>query len=133
MKVGKWIVALAILGVSLFFALFSFESCPCATEQEAATMAVHGTLHTALVTFRYQCGRFPTTEEGLRSLVECPPELIGKWKGPYLDGPIPVTDPWKREYLYVSPGLKPGEGYPLWSRGKDIGSEDDDIKSWEKK
>jgi general secretion pathway protein G len=57
---------------------------------------------TALDTFRLDVGRYPTTEEGLKALREKPSGVEG-WQGPYLPKEVPV-DPWKKPYIYKSPG-----------------------------
>ena len=55
-------------------------------------------LHTALNSFRLDCDRFPTSEEGLTALRSQPADVPG-WRGPYLDKPLP-PDPWGNEYYY---------------------------------
>src|SRR6476661_8227792 len=52
--------------------------------------------------FRIDMGRFPTTEEGLNSLVTGPPGEAA-WGGPYLKKAVPL-DPWGHPYVFVSPG-----------------------------
>ncbi|MHB8637283.1 MAG: type II secretion system major pseudopilin GspG [Fimbriimonadaceae bacterium] len=59
-------------------------------------------LKSALETFRLNCDRYPTTEEGLAALVTAPSGLETKWHGPYLDT-VP-QDPWQHDYVYQSPG-----------------------------
>jgi general secretion pathway protein G len=85
---------------------------------------------TALDTFRLDTGRYPTTEEGLKALREKPSGVEG-WQGPYLRQEIPV-DPWKRPYIYKSPG-EHGD-YDLISYGLDGveggEKENQDVVSW---
>lgn len=85
---------------------------------------------TALDTFRLDVGRYPTTEEGLKALME-KPSGAETWQGPYLRKEIPL-DPWKRPYVYKCPGDH-GD-YDLISYGLDgtEGGEGDnqDIVSW---
>ena len=69
----------------------------------------------AIDQFRLDVGRYPTTEEGLSSLIVRPANLT-KWDGPYLSKNVPL-DPWGNAYLYKSPG-EHGE-YDLLSYGKD--------------
>lgn len=69
----------------------------------------------ALDTLRLDVGRYPTTEEGLGSLLSKPPTAV-KWNGPYLKKNVP-QDPWGHAYLYRAPGSK-GE-YDITSYGKD--------------
>ncbi len=57
----------------------------------------------ALQTYFLDCGRFPTTEQGLAALWEKPvlypvPE---NWDGPYLDRE-PGNDPWGTDFKYLS-------------------------------
>lgn len=59
--------------------------------------------HTALDLFYIDAGRYPTTNEGLESLVRRPGNVSG-WNGPYLKhGSVP-QDPWGQAYVYRSPG-----------------------------
>jgi len=92
-------------------------------------------LETALDQFRLDVGRYPTTEEGLRALIEPPQdeEVRERWQGPYLKKKKIPKDPWGRPYHYRSPG-EHGE-YDLWSYGADGEpggtGENADITSWE--
>jgi general secretion pathway protein G len=85
---------------------------------------------TALDTFRLDVGKYPTTEEGLKALREKPSGVEG-WNGPYLPKEIPL-DPWKRPYIYKSPG-EHGD-YDLISHGLDGTEggegENQDVVSW---
>src|ERR1035437_10195606 len=42
----------------------------------------------ALDNFSFDCGRFPTTAEGLQALM-VQPAGVGGWKGPYLEKGVP--------------------------------------------
>lgn len=83
----------------------------------------------ALDTFEVDCGRYPTTEEGLRALLEQPSNAIG-WSGPYLKKGLP-KDPWGAPYIYRCPGQHNVNGCDLYSLGPD-GQEGsgDDIDNW---
>lgn len=72
-------------------------------------------LSTALDLFHLDVGRYPTEEEGLKSLVQRP-ENLSQWSGPYLEKGVP-KDPWGRDYLYKSPGEH--GAYDLVSHGAD--------------
>ena len=84
----------------------------------------------ALDTFQIDVGRFPTTAEGLRALVEKPASNAEGWLEAYLKRDIP-NDPWGNEYVYRYPGQYNQEGYDLSSFGPD-GKQggDDDIVNW---
>jgi general secretion pathway protein G len=85
---------------------------------------------TALDAFRLDVGRYPTTEEGLKSLRE-KPSGVDTWQGPYLPKEIPV-DPWGQPYIYKSPGEQ--HEYEIVSFGLDKTEggegENQDVVSW---
>jgi len=72
-------------------------------------------LEKALDQYRLDVGRYPSTELGLKALVERPASEP-KWSGPYLRKDVP-PDPWGKPYVYKLPGEK-GE-FDLLSYGKD--------------
>lgn len=72
-------------------------------------------LDKALVQFRLDVDRFPTTEEGLTALNEAPAGAAG-WSGPYLKKSVP-DDPWGRSFIYKEPG-EHGD-FDLLTYGKD--------------
>jgi general secretion pathway protein G len=94
----------------------------------AAAKAQIGSFKTALGGFERAVGRFPSTSEGLRALIEKPPNLPEgvEWER-FLDESVIPQDPWAGEYVYRSPGAV-NPDYDLFSRGPD-GQEgtDDDI------
>jgi general secretion pathway protein G len=69
----------------------------------------------ALDQYRLDMRRYPSSEQGLKALVERPVNEPG-WSGPYLRKDVPA-DPWGRPYIYRAPGTK-GD-YDLVSYGKD--------------
>ena len=87
-------------------------------------------LEQALDQFRLDVGRYPTTEEGLKALMEAPSDAPG-WTGPYLKKAVPL-DPWGRAFIYQEPGTH-GE-MDLFSLGKDGrqggSAENADISNW---
>lgn len=87
-------------------------------------------LEVALDAFEIDIGRYPTTSEGLRALVEKPASDAIEWKQPYLKRDIP-KDPWGTDYVYRYPGQYNENGYDLYSLGPDrkLGG-DDDITNW---
>jgi general secretion pathway protein G len=89
-------------------------------------------LATALDLFRVDVKRLPTSEEGLRALLERPPN-VDDWRGPYLKKSQAIVDPWGRPFIYVRPG-EHGE-YDLSSYGADGrpggSGEDQDVSNWQ--
>lgn len=86
-------------------------------------------IEVALDSFEVDCGRFPTSEEGIRALIEMPASATG-WQGAYLKRGVP-KDPWGTAYLYRYPGQHNTNGYDLSSFGPD-GQDGggDDIDNW---
>jgi general secretion pathway protein G len=76
-------------------------------------------LRGAVETFRLDVGRYPTQQEGLAALSTKPsdPAAVSRWRGPYLDGELPV-DPWKNPYQYAIPGAN-NQPFALYSLGAD--------------
>lgn len=74
-------------------------------------------LSNALLTYRLDVGRFPTTQQGLQALVVAPQESSTFWNGPYLDAAVPL-DPWNTPYRYEFPA-DTVQGFALYSLGAD--------------
>jgi general secretion pathway protein G len=107
------------------------------TTQDAkisAAKAQVAELQSAIERFNIQMDRYPTTEEGLKVLVDAPAgDDAQKWRGPYVEQLR--NDPWGNPYQYVCPGTHHPSGYDIWSRGKDgvDGGEGEnaDIGNWQ--
>jgi general secretion pathway protein G len=101
------------------------------SSRQKTAQAQMSMIETALKMFRLDIGRYPTTEEGLKSLV-IKPESLRAWDGPYLEKDVPL-DPWGNFYIYKCPAEK--SEYEIISYGADGKPEGDgenkDIKSWE--
>lgn len=74
-------------------------------------------LESAIERFNIHMDRHPTTEEGLKVLVEAPTGDDKKWRGPYIK--MLRNDPWGNPYQYRSPGVRHPSSFDLWSRGAD--------------
>jgi general secretion pathway protein G len=89
-------------------------------------------LKNAIDRFNINMDRYPTTEEGLKVLVEAPSESKEKWRGPYIDKL--QNDPWGTPYQYRSPSTHRSGFYDIWSRGPDKADggegEGADIGNW---
>ncbi len=91
---------------------------------------------TALDAYRLDNDYYPTSEQGLEALRHAPEAspVPVNWRGPYLRKDPPL-DPWKRPYIYLSPGESNPEAYDLLSYGRDGvpggTGEDADFTSWE--
>jgi general secretion pathway protein G len=95
-------------------------------------------LENALKMYKLDNGEYPTTEQGLKALVEKPStgSIPRSWReGGYLDKSKLPKDPWKNDYVYMFPGVRNVNGFDLFSYGSDgqQGGEGDnvDIGNWE--
>ena len=71
-------------------------------------------LAVALGRYKFHCGAYPTSAEGLKALLDITPGKKG-WKGPYVKRVVP--DPWGHDYVYL---VRATGGHPvLYSRGPD--------------
>ena len=125
-------VVIAIIGILATLIVPKIMGRP---DEARATAAKHdvGTLVQAFKLYRLDIGRYPTTEQGLKALVEKPTSepVPQNWKaGGYLDS-VP-KDPWGNPYQYASPGAR-GEidVYSFGADGKPGGTGNDaDIGNW---
>ena len=86
-------------------------------------------LRNALDMYKLNGGQYPTTQQGLKALVDRPSAAPIPRMWSRIADKVPL-DPWGTEYLYRFPGKKSGTDFEIISRGKD-GQEgtDDDISS----
>ena len=88
---------------------------------QAAAKAQIQVLSSAATTYRMAHGRYPTQQQGLEALVRKPsqePVPENYPDGGYLSGRIVPLDPWKRSYVYLTPGRN-GENFEILSYGAD--------------
>jgi general secretion pathway protein G len=128
-------VVIIILGILAMWVAPKIMDRPGEARQMKARLDIQN-LETALKLYKLDNGPYPSTEQGLLALVEMPETGIvpKKWKkGGYLEkGRVP-KDPWRNDFIYLSPGLK-GD-FDIISYGADgvPGGEDEnkDINNWE--
>ncbi len=128
-------VVIVILGLLAGLILPRFIGQSDTAKRQAAKTQM-ALLESALKMYKLDNGNYPTTEQGLKALVEPPTagNLPKSWrKGGYLEkGKVP-KDPWKNEFIYVCPGSH-GD-FDITSLGADgePGGEDfdKDINSWD--
>lgn len=125
-------VVVVILGILAALVVPKVMSRPDEARIAAARQDI-ATLAQALKLYRLDNRRYPTTEQGLQSLVAKPasPPVPENWKaGGYVER-LPL-DPWGKPYQYLNPGLR-GE-IDIFSFGADgtAGGEgsDADIGNW---
>jgi general secretion pathway protein G len=67
-------------------------------------------LHSAVIQFKFDTGRYPTEDEGLRALVEQPTDVTGWNQGGYLETTDIPKDGWGNDFVYK---LYPESGKPF--------------------
>lgn len=89
-------------------------------------------LAAAIDLYHLDVGNYPSTDQGLQSLIEAPADLL-RWRGPYLRKTNIPKDPWGYDYQYRSPGEHgPFDLISLGADNREGGSEENqDINSWE--
>jgi general secretion pathway protein G len=128
-------VVIIILGILASYVAVRLTGQTEEARRTQAVIQIEG-LETALELYKLDNGSYPSTEQGLQALVEPPTTgvLPRKWReGGYLKkGKVP-KDPWKNDYIYLSPGLH-GD-FDIISYGDDgePGGEgkNKDVNNWE--
>jgi general secretion pathway protein G len=126
-------VVVVILGILAAIVVPRLLSRPDQARVTKAKTDIKG-LESSLGLFKLDNGYFPTTEQGLRALVEKP--TVGRIPTKFPDGgyvkKVP-QDPWGHDYVYLSPGVH-GD-YDLLSYGADGEPGGDgynaDIQNWD--
>jgi len=129
-------VVVVILGILAAFIVPRISKRPEDARVTKARIEISN-LEQALELYYLDTGVYPSSDQGLRALIEMPDtgDVPENWKaGGYLAKSKLPTDPWGNEYMYMSPGVH-NEDYDLYSLGKDgiEGGEgyDADITNWE--
>ncbi|HEY0945520.1 MAG TPA: type II secretion system major pseudopilin GspG [Opitutaceae bacterium] len=125
------LIVLAIIGLLVGLAVSKFENIFGSSQQEVARLFVGQSMKLPLTSYRLHMGDYPSTAEGLQSLVSAPANKADRWRGPYIDGSKVPLDPWQEPYVYRYPGAKNKGGYDLFSKGPDKQEDTaDDIGNW---
>jgi len=96
----------------------------------AARADIEANITAALDLYELDNGHYPTTEQGLSSLIRKPASRSTNWNGPYLKKKSLPKDPWGKEYVYQSPGVHNKDEFDLSSHGPDGIESKDDIVNW---
>lgn len=122
-------IVVVILGILSAIVVPQIVNYPEKAKQTRAKLEIKN-IETALLNFKNDIGRFPTTAEGLAALAQNP-GLDNYNPDAYLDK-SPV-DPWGKPYIYICPPVN-GKHYDLESYGRDGenggSGYDADIESW---
>ncbi|MFC4159568.1 type II secretion system major pseudopilin GspG [Chitinimonas lacunae] len=124
------LVVVAILAILGALIVPRIMSRPDEARVSAARLDIQALVQ-SLKLYKLDNGVYPTTEQGLKALVEKPTtgQIPTNWKA-YLDK-LP-QDPWGHDYLYLNPGLKGEIDVMSYGADRQSGGEgyNADIGSW---
>lgn len=129
------LIVITILGILASLVAVKLMDRPGEARALKAEMDIKS-LETALKLYKLDNAFYPTTEQGLKALVEKPTtgRIPMKWReGGYLEKEVVPKDPWGNDFLYLSPGVR-NRDFDLWSYGADgeEGGEGEnaDVSNW---
>ena len=127
------LLVVLIIGILAALVLPNFSGQGEKARHSAAQTDIDVNLSTALDMYEMENSRYPTTEQGLASLITKPSSspVPEKWNGPYLKKKKLPQDPWGHPYVYAFPGVHNTNSYDLSSLGPDGVESTDDITNWE--
>jgi general secretion pathway protein G len=100
----EFIVVMTIIGILAALIVPRFFGRVGQAKQSVAVSNI-AALEAKVLEFSADCGRLPTSSEGVRALVQAPSDAADKWHGPYVKEKD-IIDPWGVEYIYRCPGTK---------------------------
>jgi general secretion pathway protein G len=129
------LVVLIIIGILAGYIGPKIMGRPEEAKRTKAAMQIKA-LETALHLYKLDNGTYPSTEQGLQSLVEAPESgrLPPKWReGGYLEKSRVPKDPWNNDFVYLSPGANGDMDISSYGPDGESGGEgeDADINNWE--
>lgn len=131
------LVVIVILSILATFVGIRIMSKPEEARRTQAQIQIQA-LENALKMYKLDNGEYPSTEQGLRALVEKPAvgTIPRSWReGGYLEKSTVPKDPWKNDYVYLFPGVNNPSGFDLFSMGADsqTGGDGDgaDVGNWD--
>lgn len=129
------LVVLVIIGILAGYIGPKIMGRPEEAKRTKTTIQIQA-FETALKMYKLDNGVYPSTEQGLKALVEPPStgKLAAKWReGGYLEKSTIPTDPWGYEFIYLSPGVHGDYDLSSYAADGQAGGEGDnlDINSWE--
>lgn len=126
------LVVLAILGLLAGLAITKLGGTWDNAKKDTAALFVSTSIKVPLFQYRAHMGDYPSTQDGIQSLITPPANKADRWRGPYLEPAKIPLDPWGEPYHYACPGTHNKDGYDVWSGGPDHQSgTEDDIGNWD--
>ncbi len=124
----EMVIVLGIIAMILGGAIFSMNKIG-ESAKVSQVEADFKIIDTALMSYKLLAGSYPTTQQGLKALVEKPSSTPVPRRWSQNSKKVPL-DPWKNEYGYRFPGKKNATEVEIFSKGPDgIENTQDDLSS----
>ena len=117
------IIVVALLGTLGVYLITNLTQQADTAKIDQTKLAI-GNIRQALQLYRVHMKKYPTTDAGLQVLLENPGDK--RWRGPYIDNPNKILDPWDAEFEYESDGRT----FKIMSAGPDFDMGTDDDIVW---
>lgn len=124
----EMVIVLGIIAMILGGAIFAMKG----ISENAKIAQAEGdfkSIDTSLMSYKLLAGTYPTTQQGLKALVEKPTStpVPRRWSQIFTKVPL---DPWKNEYGYRFPGKKKAAEPEIFTKGPDgLENTADDLSS----
>ena len=113
----EMVIVLGIIAMILGGAIFAMKGIA-GTAKVSQVEADFKTIETALMSYKILAGNYPTTQQGLRALVDKPTATPVPRRWSQTSKKVPL-DPWKNEYVYRFPGKKNPAEPEIFTKGPD--------------
>ena len=118
------LVVIAIIGMLVGLAVSNITGVSENAKIDLARVFVKSSISVPLQQYMMHMGDYPSTADGLQSLLTPPVNKADRWRGPYLMEKKIPEDPWGNPYQYRYPGNHNKNGYDIYSLGRG-GQEDE--------
>ena len=113
----EMVIVLGIIAMILGGAIFAMKGIGDSAKVSQAESDFKS-IDTALMSYKLLAGSYPTTQQGLRALVEKPSSTPVPRRWAQTSKKVPL-DPWKNEYGYRFPGKKNASEPEIFTKGQD--------------
>lgn len=113
----EMVIVLGIIAMILGGAIFAMKGISGAAKLRQVE-ADFKSFESALAMYKLNAGSFPTTQQGLKSLVEKPSSTPVPRRWSQIMKKLP-PDPWGADYGYRFPGKKVASDFEMYSKGPD--------------
>ena len=120
MSLIEIIIVVALLGTLMAYMVSNLIGASEEAKKDQTKLAM-SVIQQSLQMFRIHNNKYPTSDQGLKALLENPGDLKS-WRGPYVE-PNKLKDPWGGDFTYESDG----RNFKIQSPGPDgtLGNDDD--------